>query len=371
VKSSVEPISPSQFFWLALISVVAGGVYLWPSYLFRVAGTAAWYSLLVTLVVAATTQALSTSWSHRLGRSPYVAGLTFVWHSFGSWVILPLGALLCFSIDAILLSLFGQMLKTFFYPITPRVVSIGAMALVATWIGMRSLTTVARNVQFWVPLIFVTFIVIIVMAWHDVQFPTAVTPATDIPLVPVLRGSIGTWFLYASGGLTASLVPHVRWHGTPRPVLLAVAATLLQGVALLVLGWVVAATLGPDPITHLVWPIIYVFGLVRVRGFFLEGLGLLIILVWTSALILYLAVHIFCVSWNFSSLIGAPEIHRWVAVGVGLLVACAAVLISTPILGSQLLFGFVSPADMAWSVLFIPANYVISSWRMRTERRPQ
>jgi hypothetical protein len=359
----VEPISPGQYFWLLAISAVAGGVYLWPAFILRIAGPNALFSLLLTMMVAAGAQALQAHWSRTTGRGPYALGLVQPWRG-ATWGILIIGTVLLLSTDVVLLALFSQLLKTFFYPVTPRLAIIVAMAAIAAWIGSRPLSTVARNVQFWAPFILLSFVLVVLLALSDVIFPNAITPSTAIYGTPIVRASVGTWFLYANGGVTASLVPFVRWRSTPRPVLVSVLAIGLQSAILLVLFWLVVATLGPESPTHLVWPIIYVLALVRVHGFFLEGLGLAILLIWTSAMVLYLSVHLFVLSWNLGALAKSGG-HRTLALGMAAILALGAVLIPNPIMASQLLFGYVSPGDLGWTILVVPVTYVITRWRAR------
>jgi len=72
---------------------------------------------------------------------------------------------------------------------------------------------------------------------------------------------------------------------------------------LLVLYMVSVATLGPDALSHLYWPLAYIYSLVSLRSFFFQGVGAFVIIVWTSAITLYLAVHIFCFGWNLPSVV--------------------------------------------------------------------
>ena len=68
--------------------------------------------------------------------------------------------LLMLALDAVILYLYGELLQTFFYPATLTWVTVVTMGALAVWMAVRSLAVVARNVQFWFPLILASFILV-------------------------------------------------------------------------------------------------------------------------------------------------------------------------------------------------------------------
>lgn len=73
------------------------------------------------------------------------------------WAVVSITGILCMTLDGVMLALFGQMLHVFFYPLTPTVVPLILIGLSGIWIAIRPFSTVARNVQFWFPLIILSF----------------------------------------------------------------------------------------------------------------------------------------------------------------------------------------------------------------------
>ena len=142
---------------MVTMSVVAGAIYIWPQYIIQTAGINGLWSLFTTAGISLAVLALQIAWVSLTKSTPFAAVVRNTWGVFGMWVVVSMTGILCMTVDAIMLALFGQMLHVFFYPLTPMVVPIILIGLAGIWIAMRSLNTVARNVQFWFPLIILSF----------------------------------------------------------------------------------------------------------------------------------------------------------------------------------------------------------------------
>jgi len=264
------------------------------------------------------------------------------------------------------LSLYTDMLKTFFYPFTPRLVMAGAMVLTATWIAIRPLATVARSVQFWFPFLFAAFIAVLAMALANASHWVAFHPSLPVNPEATGRAALGTWFLFANSSLMASIAPFVRWKRRSRAMLIAGVVMVLEGGVLVLLLGIVLATLGPLAVRQLTWPIIYVLSLVSVQTFFLKGVGVFSLLLWTAALVLYLTLHLYCVSWNIEALAGGPR--RLYVVGMAVLAMLGAILITSVVEAEQILFRYLNPLDFGWVALTTPVIWVVARLRHRSRR---
>lgn len=354
----VEPISRSQFFLLVMVSIVAGGVYLWPEYLVQKAGGDALWSLLTTLLVAIGLTLLQVLWAVMVDRSTYFEALQATWGPVCLWFMVPITVILTLGGVSILVALFVNMLSTFFYPETPAVVLAGIIMGAGFVIAIRPLATVARIVQFWFPLVLLSVLVIVVLSLGNIRFYTPLLPSSELAIPAWARASLGTWFLYANGGLVTSLVPHVRWRGKPRPALWAMLAIALQGAILLLLYGLIMTTLGPTAVSRLTWPIIYLFGLVMLRTSFIQGIGMFVMINWTIAIVLYIGVNAFWVGWNVESVTGATDSgRRWMVSVISLLVLVAALQFPSDIAEKDALFRFYNPISFVWT-----AGLGIASW---------
>lgn len=354
---------------MVTVSVVAGGVYLWPQYVVKTEGTNGVWALLTTTGVALGVMTLQVLWVKMTKKTPYALMVRDTLGVVGLWVVMPVTGLFCLIIDGILLFLFGAMLHVFFYPMTPEIVMIGTIDVAAVWIGIRTLSTVARSIQFWFPIIMVSLAMILLFSSRDIRFLSSIVPTPTLVVPQWLRASLGTWFLYANGAVVASLAPHVRWPGRARPLLWTALAIGFQGSILLILFAITLATLGAPAVAQLQWPMIYVFSLVSVRTFFFKGIGMFVLITWASALVLYLAVHLFCFSWNIQAMVDASfRARRWIVVAAGAVVFGIAVLIPSSIKAEQLLFGLMNPVDLSWSLGVLMLSVMVAWIRRRRSK---
>lgn len=91
----VEPISKGQFFMMVAVSVVAGGVYLWPQYLVASAGSNGLYALPVTTGIALLLTWLEVRWAETTHASPFLLTVRRTWGWFSWPVFLGHGGILC------------------------------------------------------------------------------------------------------------------------------------------------------------------------------------------------------------------------------------------------------------------------------------
>lgn len=354
---------------MVAVSVIAGSVYLWPQYLVTHAGTNGIYSLLTTAVIALGVTTLHVALAFNTGQSTYLKAVQRIVPFLGKWLLFPLIAMLCLATDGIILVLYAQMMRNFFYPLTPlMIIEVGIVA-VAIWMAGRTLSTVARTVQFWLPIdLFLLGIMVSLSVGHW-KFLGSLRPSSHFVIAPWIVTVVGTWFLYANGGIIVTLTPHVRWK-TPRQAYgVATGAVLMQSAVLILLYVISIGTLGPDGVSHLYWPMVYIFSLVTVRAFFFKGLGAFVVMVWTSTIVLYLTVHLFCFGWSVSSAFDRPSpLLRWVivALGGGLLVVVGMVVPSSA-QAHYWLFHWFNPLDMGSSGITGMGLWLLSR-RFRSRR---
>ncbi len=349
-----------------MVSVVAGSVYLWPAYVVRLAGTGAYASLLVATGVAAGITLLQAAWMRRMAYRPYAAAMKATWSPWLGPVLTWVTMLLMLALDAAVLYLYGELLQTFFYPATPSWVTVGAIGVLAVWIAIRSLTVVARNVQFWFPLLLASFVLVLALATGDMRFPVAATPNLGVPMASLARASVATWFLYANPCTTAALMPHVRRTGRWRAGTVALAAIALEGLILFSILYTALATLGPAVIPDMTWPIIYMFSLIHISSFFVQDVGMLVLITWTIAIILHLAVHSYVAAWNVGPPVGGYNPRRqYLVAGLGFAIVAGALSVGSVAEAKVWLFQILTPVDLGWTVAVVPATALLAWWRTR------
>lgn len=363
MRGRVEPISPGQFFWMMLVSLVAGGIYLWPQYTVTAAGTDASLSLVLATAVSAGNVWMQCRWAEALNVSSLVDGLRKTWGRAGAAFILATSGALILALDGILLSLYGDLLRTFFYPLTPRAVMVALVAAIVCWIAMRSVSVVARNVQFWTPIAVLGLLVVVLLSLPNVHHLAAIRPEVPIAWQGTVHGTVGAWFLFSNGGVAAGFATTIRWAKRSRTSELVLASVGVQGLLLLALLLLVLATLGPSAVSTLTWPIIYVFDLVVLRAFFVTGTGILLVLVWTVAMVLFLSVHIAHLSQNAEVLVGGSR--RFYVALFGAILIAASMFFRSLIEAKMVLFDWVDPIYLGYVVLVVPPTFIVGMRRAR------
>lgn len=361
----VERISRGQLFWLVAMSVVAGGVYNWPQTAIRYAGADAPWALALTVGLAIALAAGEVAWARRVPGITYFDRLRGVWGGF-AWFWFAGTTVLCVAVDAAMLALFAQMLHVFFYPDTPTWVMRVLLVGVAGRFASQSLPVLARNVQFWFPLILVSFFVLVGLSVPHMHELGSLRPGWPPTLPRLDAGVLATWYLWTQGPLLVTLAPWVSgasWEGIRRWGL---SAYLFQGFMLVATGTVVVGTLGRWVPQTLAWPLIYVFVNLGPEAFFIARPGVLVLPTWAAAIVFYLAVRTFCGSINLqAALRGSGANRRWIVLGIVVAVAMATLLYPTPEAVTRSLFEVVDPVAVWWMIAHTLFTFAIAVVRGR------
>ena len=373
MKLQVEPISEGPVFFLAMVTMVAGSVYIRPNYLVK-SGAPYWLLALCGMV------AVAALWAYvqvRIGNlqsalvlesqmPTYAAMLQAVWGTLGFWVVGPIAFIAIIVSDCIELWLFGSLPHTFFSPATPRYMLGLTMLLPAVGLAARRLHMVARVLQFWFPLVLRSVGCIVVGAVAHLDRLYFITPRLLIRNMMPVQSMLGIWFMFVPESAIQTVVAYIRngSHLGRTSVL----ATVTPGMILLLLDILVVGTLGPAPTSWGEWPIVYGFSLVTIRSFFLQGAGLFILIAWTNAMTLVLLVHLHAMSWNGDSVILTSGARRWMVLGAqASVIGVGALALPTPIAGYRWLFGVISPVSMVLSISTTGALCGLSLWRARKQ----
>ncbi|MCY0885070.1 MAG: GerAB/ArcD/ProY family transporter [Firmicutes bacterium] len=361
-----EPIGPGQFFWLHAASMVAGGVYLWPGPLLAAAGPDAWWAFLVTVLGVAGVTYLRFAWIGYLRSASLPDLLMRTWGRALTWVLLTGITVVALASAAMLLALFGQMLQTFFYPLTPIGVLEGVTLAEAYLLSRQSLAVMARNVTFWLPLVMGSALFLIILAARNVQDTAALAPAWPPGTEPVLTGVAWTWFLWMQCEVSAALVPHVRGASLARLRWLAIGSELFEGLLLGLLLASVLGDLGPQAARALRWPTVYLFSNLTIHTFFITRVGVFVLFAWVVSMVTFLAMYLFLFGWHWQLQLGLDNHGRRVLTGgLGAALLAAAVLLDRDHLVVLLLTRVVSPLCLVMTGLLVPASLLRTAWRAR------
>ncbi|SMC02178.1 Spore germination protein [Sulfobacillus thermosulfidooxidans DSM 9293] len=364
----IEPIGRGQFFLLTAVSVVAGGVYIWPQTVISDSGRDAAWAIAISIATAMILVWLQTLWPPKTVGATELGRMHSLWGIF-RWPVFMATALLYVLLDGALLALFSQLLSIAFYPRTPRLVFTLSITVLCIWFASKSLTHLARTVQFWFPLVIGSFLLLTLLSLGNLRNPMAILPSSQIQLLPIGRGFVATWYLWIQGELIVTAGGHVR--GTSWSVIRrwALAAILFQGFIIILIYVLVIGTLGPNAADTLEWPLIYIFSNLTVQTIFISRPGLLIMIAWVIALILYLAVHLWVLSSNLQEGWHLRKRYRIILIAViaGLWLLIAHFL-PTPIVATHLVVRGIDPVALTVTVFTTVSAVVLSLWHHHRQR---
>jgi hypothetical protein len=369
-----DPISPGQFFLVAAVSVVAGGVYIWPETVLRDAGSDAPWSVLISIGCALGLVYLSASWPPRAPGETEFGRMRTVW---GPWRWPLFGAMLALYVplDSVLMALFSHMLHQIFYPLTPRWIFMASIVAMVGWLASAPLTHIARNIQWWFPLIIGSFFLLALMALTHFREGVALMPAAHLRLWPIARGTVATWYLWMQGEVIVTVGGHVRGASWRQVRRWAVAAIAFQAVVVIIIYALVVGTLGPTVSRTLEWPVIYIFSNLTVQTLFISRPSFFIIVAWVAALVLYLTIHLFVLSVNLQDGFQASEGCRWGVVwALSLVEWILAQWWTTPLLATDVVIHLIDPGALALTVsttILAPLILGVRRWRQLSAKSRQ
>ncbi|MGC8488548.1 MAG: GerAB/ArcD/ProY family transporter [Clostridia bacterium] len=342
----VEPISLGQFFLMVAVTVVAGGVYVWPSAVLADAGSGALWAILLSIGVALGLVYLQTLWPPAFSGPTQLARSAHVW-GWMRWPLFLVTLAIYLALDTALVALFSHMLHVVFYPRTPYVVFRMTILLVVGWMATHSVSWMARNVQFWFPLLIASFFALVILALPNMAYLGAVRPAEITAWGPFGRALVSTWYLWVQGEVILTLGIHVRsqnWGQIRRTALLAIG---FQGTMLLVIYVLVVATLGLEAPIVLQWPLVYLFSNLEASVLFVSRPGLIIMITWVIALILYTSVTLMVLTTNLQEALRLSNRARRVMVWIGVLIlALLGSQISSPLTANTWILEGVNPVAL-------------------------
>lgn len=346
----MEPISRSQFFFITSVSIVAGGVYIWPQAVIADSGQDAPWAIILSIGMALGIVWLQTAWPSGIPGATSLTRMTALW-GWVRWPIFATTTIVYFALDAAVITLFSQMLHMEFYPLTPRwVFELSALAIVG-WLGGKSLVQVTRNAQWWFPLIIGSFLVLAIMSLVNFHQGDAVLPSAIIAIGPIFKALVSTWYLWIQGDIIVTLGAHVKETSWRQVRAWALFAIGFQGMVIVIIYVLVVGTLGPSMAQTLEWPMVYIFSNLTIQTAFISKPGLLIIIAWVIALIMYETVHLFTLSLNIQD--GFSLSDRGRVISVWAMVSTLALIASqltTPLVATHLVLHWVDPTALALTV---------------------
>ncbi len=369
MTSTVEPIGPIQFFFFLTMSMVIGGVFIWPeAVLSRATNNSVW-AIIGSIALALIITFALFVWMSLTRPGIFVERLQQTW-GFLAWPWMLVYTILRMVVDAALLTLFAQMITTIFYPVTPLWFLKLIILVEVGWFGGRPLAILSRNIQVWFPVLALSFFILAAVALNSVQTLWALWPSPHVVLTPVMEAVVGTWFLWTQNDVLITVSHFMRPARARLVRKLTLAAIGFQGVVILVIYLITVGTVGPEAVMSLRWPLVYVLSNLSSQTFYLSRPGLIILLTWSGGIVFFSATHLFSLSINLSQLFS--QSFRWtpqISWAIALVEFLLSFLLPTPAYSDRVVLSFFDPVDLTMISLMLTLSILIRLFALRKRNR--
>ncbi len=276
----MKTISARQFAIVMAVGYIALCLFEFPRVLVTYADRDAIWALLFLTLTFSGFLFLNLRIAQLRPHEPAGASLRYYLGLPGALVARSMRILAHTGLAVVCLANFGLVMKTFFLPQTPPLaidIAVLAAAVSMAWGGAAGL---ARTVEiFALPAVVITT-AIAILTGSEIRYPWAAIPPGQFHILWILSGSYHTLFLFVGLDIVTDLFPYVLPEQRPRAVRAAHWMFVGMGLWFMFGLLITIATTGPFAISHIVWPPVSAMRLADVRGFLINKLGLLIIVLW-------------------------------------------------------------------------------------------
>lgn len=347
-------ISPIEAGFLLSSSFIGLGIFMWPRDSVMVAGRSAILSFVLSVFLA-----FAGLWM-LVQLSEIFPGLTFVNYS-KKIVGKPLSLFFSFYIilyniffAAIAAHMFGDLISTVFLVATPPWASVGILFLAAAYATYGGLETIARASQIILPLGYLFILFGILLAVKHMEQFWALLPS-HISLSHVWHGTYISAYVIIGFQLIIMLYPYIHTKDrrkTKKALFIAASLNMLLLLSIYIMDMTV---LGPGATKVFYWPTVTSFRILEFSSFFVNRVGLLVVLSWTLLMFLFLATRIWCVSHDITAMLGRNHTHEYrnLVIPVTGLMFLTSLLPSNPIAATYIVDQYINPGGLI-IILLLP-----------------
>ncbi|AUW93190.1 spore gernimation protein [Sulfobacillus thermotolerans] len=304
-------ISGLQFGTMVTAGYMAMGVFYFPRELVTSAGRDGIWGLWLDGAITFGLMALSFAMSH------IVPNETF--GEFSSQLLSkPVGLLLGLVTIAYHLLLAVVMVVEFtslfdndFLSGTPAWAIIASLMLASLYMAWSGAATLARVLQAgYIPMVILS-IATLMVAGSVMRHTTLLLPPTNIQFIPLLQGSYRQYFIFIGFEVSITLYPFIRNEDRKAAEYYAYGGLALMIGILTIMYEVSIATFGPAYIPLMRWPMVNLMRIVEISGFFIDKWGSLVIVLWTIAVLGFMAVRLWCTAHDLAALLSIRSVGAY------------------------------------------------------------
>ena len=327
-----QEIDVHQFAVITAASYLGLGLFQFPRELVEYGHADAGWSFLLLVGAALGFLWLDLQVAQLSGDGSIVRALNTLLTPWGAYPLQVVRWLVHLFLALSALANFGLVMRTFFLPGTPVWAIEMAMLATAGYLAWYGLNVMGRTLEAGFLPTLIASVGIGVLVVPQIKFSWAILPVLHFAVRPILSGTYHSAYIFMGVEVVAQVYPHVR------PAQRALATRYAFGMVLATAAFfafgysVVMGTEGPYMLVQIQWPPVSALRLANIQGFFINKLGLLVVVLWGLFVLGFLGIRLWCLSDNLTALV--PGDHRtfWYRWAVG--GAAIATLITAQLFGN-------------------------------------
>ncbi len=174
---------------------------------------------------------------------------------------------------------FSELMVSAFFPQTPLLVFIIAIALLASWAAYEGLETIGRMAQFLLPLTALGIVLSGLLSVNDGNIENFL-PLIENGFAPIIRGGITQWAFFGETAIWLLLLPHLN-QNNKNNFFMPLSVLLAGSLAVLVLFYIINA-LGAEMASARTYPFLTVVNIISLGGI-LERLESVFLIIWVAS----------------------------------------------------------------------------------------
>ncbi|POB11780.1 GerAB/ArcD/ProY family transporter [Sulfobacillus sp. hq2] len=218
------------------------------------------------------------------------------------------------------------------------------------WFGAAALGRVLQTG--YIPMV-VLSMATIGLAGTLIRHPILLLPPGNIQLLPLLQGSYRQYFIFIGFEVSITLYPFMRQEERQAGERYAYGGLVVMMLILTAMYEVCMATYGPAYIPLLRWPIVTLMRTVEISGFFINKWGSLVIVLWTVAVLGFMAVRLWCTAHDLATLffVHATSAYPYLLLPSALVIWVLAILVPNAAVSDYMTQTFLIPGGLLYLTL--------------------
>ncbi len=233
---------------------------------------------------------------------------------------------------------------------TPAWVIMGSLMIASLYMAWFGAATLARVLQAgYIPMV-VLSVLTLALAGTVIKHPVLLVPPVNIQLLPLLQGSYRQYFIFIGFEVSITLYPFIRNEDRRLGELYAYGGLASMIGILTVMYEVSIATFGPAYIPLMRWPMVTLMRLVEISGFFIDKWGSLVIVLWTVAVLGFMAVRLWCTAHDLAALFFIRSVgsYRYLLLPVTVVVWIVAILVPNAAISDYITQQYLVPIGLVY-----------------------